>query len=93
VGHAVARDGLARRSEHLSVRKLVSALAVALSLVAPVRAQDALVTCKSRSPELALDLARAALGECRKRGYQAAVIVVDCFGVTQVDAMRDRLDF
>jgi uncharacterized protein GlcG (DUF336 family) len=71
------------------VRKLVSALAVALSLVAPVCAQDALVTYKSLSPELALDLARAALGECRKRGYQAAVAVVDRFGVTQV-MLRDR---
>ena len=71
------------------VRKLVSALAVALSLVAPVRAQDALVTYKSLSPELALELARAALGECRKRGYQAAVAVVDRFGVTQV-MLRDR---
>ena len=71
------------------VRKLVSALAVALSLVAPVRAQDALVTYKSLSPELALDLARAALGECRKLGYQAAVAVVDRFGVTQV-MLRDR---
>jgi uncharacterized protein GlcG (DUF336 family) len=71
------------------VGKLVSALAVALSLVAPVHAQDALVTYKSLSPELALDLARAALGECRKRGYQAAVAVVDRFGVTQV-MLRDR---
>ena len=71
------------------VRKLVSALAVALCLAAPVRAQDALVTYKSLSPELALDLARAALGECRKRGYQAAVAVVDRFGVTQV-MLRDR---
>ena len=71
------------------VRKLVSALAVALVLAAPARAQDALVTYKSLSPELALDLARAALGECRKRGYQAAVAVVDRFGVTQV-MLRDR---
>jgi len=71
------------------VRKLVSALAVALFLAAPLRAQDALVTYKSLSPELALDLARAALGECRKRGYQAAIAVVDRFGVTQV-MLRDR---
>jgi uncharacterized protein GlcG (DUF336 family) len=71
------------------VGKLVSGLAVALFLVAPVRAQDTLVTYKSLSPELALDLARAALGECRKRGYQAAVAVVDRFGVTQV-MLRDR---
>ena len=71
------------------VRKLVSALAVALLFAAPARAQDALVTYKSLSPELALDLARAALAECRRRGYQAAVAVVDRFGVTQV-MLRDR---
>ena len=67
-----------------------AALALAFALVAPARAQDALVTYKSLSPEVALDLARAALAECRKRGYQAAVAVVDRFGVTQV-MLRDRL--
>jgi uncharacterized protein GlcG (DUF336 family) len=41
------------------------------------------------SPEIALDSARAALAECRKRGYQVAVAVVDRFGVTQV-MLRDR---
>jgi uncharacterized protein GlcG (DUF336 family) len=71
------------------VRKLVSSLAVALFLIAPLRAQDALVSYKSLSPELALDLARAALGECRKRGYQAAVAVVDRFGTPQI-MLRDR---
>jgi uncharacterized protein GlcG (DUF336 family) len=71
------------------VGKLVSALAVALFLATPAHAQDALVTYKSLTPEVALDLARAALGECRKRGFQAAVAVVDRFGVTQV-MLRDR---
>ena len=71
------------------VGKIVSALAVALLVAAPARAQDALVTYKSLSPELALDLARAALGECRKRGYQVAVAVVERSGVTQV-MLRDR---
>ena len=61
----------------------------ALLFAAPARAQDAIVTYKSLGPELALDLARAALAECRKRGYQAAVAVVDRFGVTQV-MLRDR---
>ena len=65
------------------------ALALALAFASEARAQDALVTYKSLSPEIALDLARAALGECRKRGYQAAVAVVDRFGVTQV-MLRDR---
>lgn len=73
----------------MTVRIIVSTLAVALFLTAPVCAQDALVTYKSLSPELALDLARAAQAECRKRGYQAAVAVVDRFGVTQV-MLRDR---
>ena len=71
------------------VRMLVPALAVALWLASPARAQDALVTFKSLSPEVALDLARAALAECRKRGYQATVAVVDRFGVAQV-MLRDR---
>jgi uncharacterized protein GlcG (DUF336 family) len=71
------------------IRKLFPGLALVLLLAMPVQAQHALVTFKSLSPEVALDLARAALGECRKRGYQAAVAVVDRFGVTQV-VLRDR---
>jgi len=76
-------------SENMIVRKLVPALAVALSLCAPASAQEALVTFKSLSPELALNLARAALADCQKRGYQVAVAVVDRFGVPQV-MLRDR---
>ncbi len=55
----------------------------------PARAQESLVTYKSLSPELALNLARAALADCQRRGYQVAVAVVDRFGVTQV-MLRDR---
>jgi uncharacterized protein GlcG (DUF336 family) len=55
----------------------------------PASGQDALVTYKSLSPEIALDLARAALEDCRKRGFQVAVAVVDRFGQTQV-MIRDR---
>ncbi len=75
------------------VRNSMAALAVVLAqavpISAPAGAQDALITYKSLSPEVALDLARAALAECRKRGYQAAIAVVDRFGVTQV-MLRDR---
>lgn len=60
-----------------------------LLLAAPAQAQDALVTYKSLSPEIALDLARGALASCRERGFQIAVTVVDRFGVTQV-TLRDR---
>ncbi|UYO53471.1 GlcG/HbpS family heme-binding protein [Rhodopseudomonas palustris] len=58
-------------------------------LAAPARADDALVTSKSLSPELALDAAKAALGECRKQGFQIAVTVVDRSGLPQV-MLRDR---
>ena len=57
--------------------------------MAPARAQDALVTFKSLSPELALDLAaRGARPTASKRGYQTAVAVVDRFGDAAGDAAR-----
>src|SRR4029077_11719084 len=69
---------------------MVRLIVFAILLVAlPARAQDALVTYKSLSPDVALDLARAGLASCRARGFQVAVAVVDRFGVTQV-MLRDR---
>src|SRR3982751_5021866 len=65
------------------------AITALLLLAAPAGAQDALVSYKSLTPEVALDLARAALTSCRERGFQIAVTVVDRFGVTQV-TLRDR---
>ena len=62
---------------------------LSLLAAAPAHAQDGLVTYKSLSPEVALDLARAAFAACRERGFQIAVAVVDRFGVTQV-VLRDR---
>ena len=61
----------------------------ALLISTPSRAQEALVTYKSLTPEIALDLARAALADCQKRGFQVAVAIVDRFGVPQV-MLRDR---
>ena len=69
--------------------KVVAALAAGFLFCTAASAQDALVTFKVLSPEIALDLAQAALADCRKRGYQAAVAVVDRFGVPQV-MLRDR---
>ena len=69
--------------------RIAGAVVVALLLLAPARAQDGLITYKSLSPELALDLARATLAACRERGFQVAVAVVDRSGVTQV-VLRDR---
>jgi uncharacterized protein GlcG (DUF336 family) len=61
----------------------------ALLISTPSGSQEALVTYKSLTPEIALDLARAALGDCQKRGFQVAVAIVDRFGVPQV-MLRDR---
>jgi len=61
----------------------------ALAATAPSNAQDALVIHKTLSPEVALDLARATLADCQKRGFQVAVTVTDRFGITQV-LLRDR---
>ena len=67
------------------------ALAAALTLAAalPARADEAIVTYKSLAPDVAIDLARAALNQCRKDGYQVAVVVLDRFGAPLV-ALRDR---
>jgi uncharacterized protein GlcG (DUF336 family) len=74
----------------MNIRKLVSALAICVFAGSvPTRAQDSLVGYKSMAPETALDLARAALADCQKRGYQVAVAIVDRFGVLQV-LLRDR---
>jgi uncharacterized protein GlcG (DUF336 family) len=73
----------------MMLRKLLLPLLLAPLLGAPAHAEDNLVTFKSLSPDLALTLARAALADCQKRGYQVAVAVVDRFGITQV-LLRDR---
>jgi hypothetical protein len=65
------------------------ATSLALLISTPCHAQESLVTYKSLSPAIALELAQAALLDCQKRGYQAAVAVVDRFGVVQV-ILRDR---
>ena len=71
------------------IRTVLGVVTILTSLTQPAAAQEPLTTYKSLSPELALDLARASLGNCRSRGYQVAVAVVDRFGVTQV-MLRDR---
>ena len=72
------------------MRLLIAAVLLASPAFAqPVFAQDALVTTKTMSPEIALELAQATLADCRKRGFQVAVAVVDRAGVTQV-VLRDR---
>jgi len=51
--------------------------------------EEALVTFKILSLGTALELAQATLEDCRKRGFQTAVSVVDRFGNLQV-TLKDR---
>ena len=69
--------------------RLTVATALVIASNSALPAEEGLVAYKSLTPELALDLARAALSSCRARGYQVAVAVVDRSGVTQV-MLRDR---
>src|SRR6267143_4989146 len=74
----------------MHIRYLAGALVIfALMGSMQTRAQEALLTYKSLTPEIALDLARAALADCQHRGYQVAIAIVDRFGVIQV-VLRDR---
>jgi len=72
-----------------SSRKLLLGGILAAQLALPLWAQDSLVTFKSLSPDVALEMAQAALGSCREKGYQVTVAVVDRMGVSQV-ILRDR---
>jgi len=69
--------------------KHVSLIAVAcwIALV-PAHAAEGVVTYKSLAPDIAFDLARSALQQCRKDGYQVAVVVTDRFGAPLVE-LRD----
>jgi uncharacterized protein GlcG (DUF336 family) len=73
----------------MTIRSVALIGALTLAATAPLGAQEALMNLKSLTPEVALELARAALTECRRRDYQVAVAVVDRSGVTQV-MLRDR---
>ena len=68
---------------------LSAAAAAVLAVTAPACAEDAIITYKSLAPDTALDLAKTALQQCRKDGFQVAVVVIDRFGVPLV-MLRDR---
>jgi uncharacterized protein GlcG (DUF336 family) len=70
-------------------RIVLAALAATFLAAPPARAAEGIITYKSLSPDIALDLARAALNQCRKDGYQVAVVVLDRFGAPLVE-LRDR---
>jgi uncharacterized protein GlcG (DUF336 family) len=73
------------------VKRIMLAALAAASLAAapPARAAEGIITYKSLSPDVAYDLARAALDQCRKDGYQITVVVLDRFGAPLV-VLRDQ---
>ena len=62
---------------------------LAALLVAPAVPADTLVTFKMLDPDVALEMAQAALDSCREKSFQVTVAVVDRMGVPQV-VLRDR---
>jgi uncharacterized protein GlcG (DUF336 family) len=72
-----------------TARRITLAAAL-LSAVCAAAAQDrGTFTVRHLLPETALKAANAALQDCRKRGYQVSVAVVDRSGVAQA-MLRDR---
>lgn len=72
------------------MRMLVSALAtLAASAALAQQPSPATHTIRVLTPEAAQKVVNAAMQECRKRGYQVAVAVVDRSGVSQA-MLRDR---
>ena len=74
----------------LCAAALATSMAAGLATPHAALAQDEpFAEFKILTLETAQTLAQAALEECRNRGFQVAVVVVDRFGQTQV-ALRDR---
>ena len=72
------------------LRRYAAVAAMALGLASPALAEeDPLVTFQVLSPQLAMELAAAAVEDCNAKGFQVAVAVVDRFGVPQA-LLRDR---
>lgn len=82
----------ASRTPSTAVTAAVAVAALAAWLASPAaqaQAGSATHSVRVLTPEAAMKATQAALAECRKLGYQAAVAVVDRFGVTQA-MWRDR---
>ena len=70
------------------MKRFLLAAMLALSTLSAV-AQSGTYAARLMTPETALKATRAALEECRKRGYQVTVAVVDRAGIAQA-LIRDR---
>jgi len=71
--------------------KTLSTVVVAIfcCFTLPASAQSGTYTVRQLTPESAAKAVRAALDECRRRGYQVTAAVVDRGGIAQA-LMRDR---
>jgi uncharacterized protein GlcG (DUF336 family) len=72
-----------------TTRLCAAALLITAAFTGPAHAQSGTFTVRQLTPETAAKATRAALEDCRKRGFQVAVAVVDRSGVAQA-LMRDR---
>ena len=70
-------------------RTMMAAALAAMASPAAAQEDGAFVTFQVLKPEVALEMAEAAMEACRAEGYQVGVTVVDRFGVPQV-FVRDR---
>jgi uncharacterized protein GlcG (DUF336 family) len=77
----------ASKSRHLI--RIISIIGISSALASQGMAQDATYVVKQLTPETALKAAEAALGVCRKQGFQVTVAVVDRAGIPQA-LLRDR---
>lgn len=71
------------------MKRLAGFALAALATTAAAEEQDAFVNFQVLRPELAQEMAEAAMLACREAGYQVGVTVVDRFGQPQV-FLRDR---
>jgi len=73
----------------MRILSITTAALLSAAFSAPLLAQSGTYTLRQLTPETAAKATRAALDDCRKRGYQVAVAVVDRAGVAQA-LIRDR---
>jgi uncharacterized protein GlcG (DUF336 family) len=73
----------------MSLAALIAAPLTVFTLPAQAEDDEATVSFKVMTPEVAVELAQAALEACRDMDYQVAVAVVDRFGILQT-VVRDR---
>lgn len=71
------------------MKKYLLAGLFAASTLQFAAAEEALYSVKMMTPETALTVAKTALEDCRSKGFQVSVAVVDKSGVLQV-LLRDR---